>query len=243
MRSMAITRHVGYSVASIILLGCGSIGHAQSNQDNPYGGGSRLAPRRAQIVQSGPTAARLVLQNFGQCLYARGKGNAESFLSLPVDEPKYEKLQRALFDSVGNSCLEGDGTLRFSNDLLRGAIAEAAYRLKFGNKTSVLPIETATVDLKSSYKQPLSDVARRHLTLQEFGTCVAQSNASNVRAMLMSTPESGSEKAAFTSLSMNFSTCLSSGQNASFSKPSLRAILGEAMYRLSVIAASAQIEK
>lgn len=205
------------------------------NQDNSYSGGTRLAPKRGQLSQSGPAAARNILLQFGQCLYARRASSAERFMMLPVDSAEYEKLQRTLFDTMGDSCIEGDGTLSFSDSLLRGALFEAAYRKKFGGSNAPMRFDpTLKTDMAEAYTQPYSDVARRQIVLQDFAECVALTEPVEVRAMVMSSPESSREETAFANLSSKFGPCLTTGQKAAFSKPSLRAILAEALYRLSV---------
>jgi hypothetical protein len=223
----------------LAISGVGSVAHAQ-NQDNPYAGGTRVAPKRGQLSQSGPAAARNILLQFGQCLYARRVGSAERFMTLPVDTDEYAKLQRTLFDTMGDSCIEGDGTLSFSDGLLRGALFEAAYRKKFGGGDAPLSFDSSlTTSTATSYKPPYSDAARRQIVLQDLAECVVKTEPTEVRAMVLSVPESQREETAFANLSAKFGPCLTTGQKASFSKPSLRAILAEALYRVSVAAMSA----
>lgn len=227
----------------LVLLGCvaaiaQSVPSAAQNQENSYAGGSRLAPRAAQITQSGPAAARFVLQKFAQCLYAR-RGNAtERFLALPVDTREFATLQRTLFDSVGDSCLEGDGTLRASDDLLRGALFEAAYRKKFGNSRPVRLDGSSATGGTAVYAQPFSEAARREIMMQDIAGCTVRADWNSARSLIMSYPETTRENMAFSAITAKLRPCLASGQKAEFSKPALRAVLAEGLYRMSVAASA-----
>jgi hypothetical protein len=208
---------------------------AQSDDDS-YSGGSRLRPQAAQLVQSGPAYARSILLKFGQCIYSRRTGVAERFLALPVDSQEYSSLHKSLFVTLADSCLEGDGELYFTDDLLRGALFEAAYRKKFGKKGPTNFASSLKTGQLETYVQPLSDDARRQLVLQDMAECVVRADPKAVKLLILSSPESARENEAVRTVTAKISPCLSNGQKAGFSRPSLRAILAEALYRLSVTA-------
>jgi hypothetical protein len=208
---------------------------AQSDDDS-YSGGSRLRPQAAQMVQSGPAYARSILLKFGQCIYSRRTGVAERFLVLAVDTQEYTSLQRSLFTTLADSCLEGDGELQFTDDLLRGALFEAAYRRKFGKKGPTNFALSPKTGQLEAYVQPLSDDARRQILLQDMGECVVRTDPKTVKLLILSSPESARENESVRTVTAKISPCLSNGQKAGFSRPSLRAILAEALYRLSVTA-------
>ena len=218
----------------VLLFGLSVPAIAQSNRLNEYGGGSRLIPRAAQIIQSGPNAAAIVLQNFGECIVARRVSSTEQLLALPISATAYEKGFRRLFSSVGDSCLEGDGTLEFSDSLLRGSLFQALYRKKFARADIPSTGFNLGTDSGSDYVPPWSEVVRQHLVLQQFSHCVTQASANDVRKLVLSSPGSSLEEAAVVALSPKFSSCFSVGTSLKMTKPALRAMLAEALYRVSV---------
>jgi hypothetical protein len=218
----------------VLLVVAASPASAQSNRDNPFGGGSRLGPKEAQIVQSGPDAARTVMQALGQCVYARRPEKAERYLAIPTDTREYDILGRQMIDSLGDRCLGGDGELQFSNGLFRGALFEAAYRKKFTTKPAGSFEGTADIGWFANYEKPLSDAGKRHIIVQDLAECVVRGNPSLARALIFSGTGSANEDRLVKELSKLLGPCLVSGQKAEVSKPSLRAFLAEALYRLSV---------
>ena len=203
------------------------------NQDNDYGGGSRLGPRRAQINQSGTDAARVVLQDFAQCLYARRPSSAERFMALPVDTKEYASAKKTLFDTLGDSCIEGDGSLQFSPSLLRGALFEAAYRKKFASQAPVAFVAEAEVSVAANYARPYSEDARKQIILQDFAMCVVKAAPSGARLLILTSPGTSRESIALTAISGHLGPCLTKDQKVELSKPSLRGIMAEALYRMS----------
>jgi hypothetical protein len=235
----ADARSCGIVVAMVAALLAAGPAHTQ-NQDNPYGGGTRIKPRAAQINQSGGDAARVVLTQFGQCVYSRRGSSAERIMAMPVDAPGYEKEQRALFDQLGDSCLEGDGTLYFSDGLMRAALFEAAYRKKFGSRPAPTAFNAAVnTDPAAVYAQPLSAIARRQLVLQSFADCVVRADPTTVHNLILSPPGSPREETGMTQISTKLGPCLVTGQKIEFSKPSLRGFLAEALYRLAIASENA----
>lgn len=223
-------------LVAIITLPVSSSVMAQ-NQDDSYSGGSRLKPRAAQIVQSGPTAARVVLQKFAECLNARRTGTVERFLALPVDTEEYRKMERGLFSNVGDTCLSGSGEFQFSDGLLRGALFEAVYRKRFKGKVPVLASPRSFNGAAAVYAQPLSSAASRHLDLQSFSECVVAADATSAREFILSSPETAREAGNIANLSAKMGPCLAAGQKGGFSKTSLRGLIAEALYQLSASAA------
>jgi hypothetical protein len=235
MRSFNVLMMMAILATSLAFVFTVSPAFAQSDDDS-YSGGSRLRPQAAQMVQTGPAYARNVLLKFGQCVHSRRTGGAERFLTLPVDTQEYAALQRSLFAVVGDSCLEGDGELHFTEDLLRGALFEAAYRKKFGKKGPTSFAASLKTGHVETYTQPLSDAARRQIVLQDMAECVVRADPAAVKLMFLSSPESARESSAVRTITAKLPPCLSNGQKAEFSRPSLRAILAEALYRMSIAA-------
>jgi hypothetical protein len=227
----------GLFVFALVLLSA-SPAWAQANQENPFGGGSRLRPNDAQIVQSGVTAARKVMQVFGQCVYDRRPAKAEHFMALPMDTREYDKLETQMTDELGDSCLSGDGTLQYSSGLFRGALFEAAYRKKFGAHPITSFDSTKNMSLATAYAKPWSDVGKRHIIVQDLAECVVRGNPAEVHTLMLTSTSSPKENGMVTELSTKLGPCLLSGQKAEISKPSLRAFLAEAIYRLSVASAA-----
>jgi hypothetical protein len=208
---------------------------AQSNRSNEYGGGSRLQPRAAQIVQSGPNAAAVALQKFGECIVARRLTSTEQIVMLTIDTPAYARGIDRLFTSVGDACLEGYGNLRFSESLLRGSLFEALYRRRFARaEINGFPLDFDTRYSSTYTSQPVAEPARRHIILQQFSECVTKANVVDVRKLILSSPGSSSEDASISALSPKLPACFPAGTSLEVTKPSLRSMLAEALYRMSV---------
>ena len=69
-----------------------------------------------------------------------------------------------------------------------------------------------------------------------IGDCVARKAPQDVHALLIAEPYSGADTAAVEKLKPALGYCLSTGQTVKFSRGSLRAFTGEAMYKLAVAA-------
>jgi hypothetical protein len=222
-------------LCAVVLL-CTGVGSAfaQSNQGNPFGGGSRLGPKDAQIVQTGVDAARKVMQTFGKCIYERSPAKAERFMALPMDVPEYRTLGRQMSDEVGDRCLSGDGELQFDDGLFRGALFEAAYRKKFAALPATSFEGTQSVGWLPAYAKPWSEAAKRHIIVQDLAECVVRGDPALAHALMLSSTGSPKEKGIVGQLASKLGPCLMSGQKAQISKPSLRSFLAEALYRLSV---------
>ena len=115
--------------------------------------------------------------------------------------------------------------------VFRGVLFEALYRDEFGRSLpddlSLRPaVDYATgADLAVGWQQ-------QEVALRRFSDCVVRKDPRTVHTLISSRPESATETEAFSVLGNSFSECLFKDQTLRFTKVSLRAVLGESLYRV-----------
>jgi len=111
-------------------------------------------------------------------------------------------------------------------DILRGMLAEAAFK-RDGNGVQALQ----PLPIQQIYQRNWFAVTGRHVTVDEMGACIADTNPAGVLALARSVPTSKEESAAFTALGPNLGACLRAGTKLQASRQALRAALSEALYQ------------
>jgi hypothetical protein len=126
----------------------------------------------------------------------------------------------------------------FPTDILRGMLAEAALD-RARDQVSVLQPQP----LQQIYQRDWYAVTGRHVSVDEMGACVADTNPAGVLALTRTQPTSTDENAAFGGLMDNFGKCLRAGVKLQASRPALRAALAEALFqRLNAPAPALSVE-
>jgi len=85
--------------------------------------------------------------------------------------------------------------------------------------------------IQQIYQRNWFAVTGRHVTVDEMGACIADTNPAGVLALARSVPTSKEESAAFTALGPNLGACLRAGTKLQASRQALRAALSEALYQ------------
>lgn len=124
--------------------------------------------------------------------------------------------------------------VKFSNEVLRGMLAERALE-KAGPQLAAL----APLPLQTIYQRPWFAVTGRHLTVDEMGACIADTNPAGIYALTRTLPTSSEEGAAFAALGDNLSKCLRAGTKLQANRQSLRAALADALFQRLYVPAPA----
>jgi len=137
------------------------------------------------------------------------------------------------FQSRLDWCFDAaEGGLSFTNDLLRGGIAEVYYHRAFPNGLPAAPADPASA-AATAWAQPraaaFSPPGRgQYEMLHSVARCVVVRRPAAVAAVLAAPPLSVGEGTALRALQADLSACLTSGITFTASRQSLRGLLAEA---------------
>jgi hypothetical protein len=117
----------------------------------------------------------------------------------------------------------------------REALYPALYRREFGNSGVPVGIENLEpLTLASEFDGNVSTLPSTYRPGRALGDCVARKAPQQSHVMLMTKLFSLEEKTAVETLKPSLAFCLSEGQTVRFTRLSLRAYLGEALYKLAI---------
>ena len=195
------------------------------------------ASASAQASASPPAATkaaqeavvRKTLYDHGACLVRELRRASERYLATFPFSENAEKAARRL---VTPQCPEG-ADLPLSVEALRGPLYEALYHAEFGN-APVADLEgVAPIDYSVGEGTVDTEARSIQVALRFFADCVVRRNYQPVRALVSTEVASEAEKTAFQPLVPSMSACLPQGTTLKFTRPLLRALFAETLYRLS----------
>lgn len=175
--------------------------------------------------------ARRIMHDFAICLSRySGRGVEEFLATFPGTNEAIESAGRI----VTADCLR-HGRLQFENSLLRGSLYEIMFEKDFGDEDGVDFSSTPAIDYTQG-RLLESDAERMQVGLRQFADCVVRAEPVASRALILSDPADEDESESFAALNPHFRACLSAGAELAFSKPVLRSLIAESLYRLSAAA-------
>lgn len=219
------------AAGAALLIGAATLPHTAAEAQGT-GGPSRVQRPAPAAPNSGRPLAneaesQRIMRDFAQCVVQGYRSWVDRFLATAPGSPEAQRLaQRVAF----NDCLL-IGELRFQEPLLRGGMYEALYQRDYGR------VEGPNVSTAPAINYDVRGATRDQVVLRRFADCVARENPAASRALVLSPVGQPSENAAFAALGETLSVCLVPGERAAFSRPILRGIIAEALYRLSQAAA------
>jgi hypothetical protein len=231
---------MGQLIVSAVLLVAAAL--AQAPGELPTG--SRLATRPLL----GPTMTAkdqaIGAKRMAECLYNRKTGLARDALLAPTKQAADSATAKLMgnVDCFGvefsNDMVE-QRQIVFPTDIMRGMLAEAALRR---SRAAVDALQA--LPRQNMYQRDWYVVTGRHVTVDEMGTCIADTNPAGTAALLRTEPVSKEEGAAFAALTDNLGKCLRVGTKLQASRQALRAALADALFqRLYRPAPSAEAAK
>jgi hypothetical protein len=178
--------------------------------------------------------ARRVLNDYATCLVKESERRVHEFL---ITFPGTAEARKIGADIAESDCLY-TGQLRFQPSLFRGSLYEALYSRDFAQKATI--DFTAAPALDYSVGKPSGDeAADGQVAIRNFADCVIRADPANARALTLSKVSSSEESRAFEALKPELSGCLTTGIELTFSKPVLRGLVAETLYRLTAASAAA----
>lgn len=202
-------------------------------QDQPETGTRLAAPKSRNVGSVALTAKDQAVgaKRMAECMYNRKGTVARQALLATTPEAAKAALDRMMGevtcfgDDVSND-LVGYRTARIPRDILRGMLAEAAFKRDSDGAQALKPLP-----LQQIYQRNWFAVTGRHVSVDEMGACIADTNPGGILTLVRSVPTSPEEGAAFAALSGNLGTCLRAGTKLQASRQSLRAALADALYQ------------
>jgi len=196
--------------------------------------GTRLAPPKARDVGSvGLTSKDQAVgaKRMAECIYnrkgvlARQALLAQSAAAAAAAITKMTGDLTCFGDDASNDLVLMRVAL-IPPDILRGMLAEAAFKRDSEGVQSLQPLP-----IQQIYQRNWFAVTGRHVTVDEMGACIADTNPAGILALARSVPTSKEESAAFAALGPNLGACLRAGTKLQASRQALRAALSEALYQ------------
>jgi hypothetical protein len=194
----------------------------------PSADGSAIVPDRERHDNQ---RAQRVMAGFADCLANPWRADLTSFLSRFPGSPAASAEVHRLTSSF---CLDTDfATLTFSVDLLRGALFNLLYRRNFGAAPMVDVKAVAPIDytLGSITAEPRR--AAWHIVRWNYADCVVRATPDDARALVLSEVAGEGETQAFRALRPELARCMPAGADWHFTRPILRGLIAETLYRLS----------
>lgn len=193
-----------------------------------------------QVTDASRRMAFTVVQWMGACVV---KADPSTSVALLVTVPGSEtgrqaldKLKPRLSKCLGKASqitdLYGELQLKLSDSLLRGAIAEALYRLQFRTRppSVVTGLNSVGPILPADQTRPDDhDV----MIAYAFAQCLTQERPLLVRRLALSKIGSDEELASYSALTPAMAPCLVTGMTLKINRSSLRFTLAESLYRWS----------
>jgi len=202
-------------------------------QDQPETGTRLAAPKSRNVGSVALTAKDQAVgaRRMAECMYNRKGTVARQALLAPTAAAANAALDRMMGevtcfgDDVSND-LVGMRTARIPRDILRGMLAETALGREDDNVGALQPLA-----LQQVYQRNWFAVTGRHVSVDEMGACIADTNPAGILTLVRTVPTSPEESAAFSALGGNLGKCLRAGTKLQASRQSLRAALADALYQ------------
>jgi len=124
--------------------------------------------------------------------------------------------------------------MRMQPATFRDALYPALYRRDFARQGPVMAIATAAPALLSAeFDGDLATLPANYRIQRALGDCVARASPAGAHALLMATPYDRREDEAVAMLRPALAGCVVQGQTVRLDRATLRAVVGEAAYKLA----------
>jgi hypothetical protein len=219
---------MGQLCVSAVLLVAAAL--AQAPRAEPPTGsrlGNRLKPGPYLTAKDQAVGAKTM----ADCMYDQNEKIARAALLAPNKDSADQALQRLTGNLYCSRIIPGNDLVEariasFSTEVLRGMMAERAL-------TKVRPQQAAlpALALQNIYQRPWFAITGRHLSVDEMGACIADTNPVGITALIRTVPTTPEEGQAFASLAADMGKCLRAGTKLQANRQSLRAALAEALFQ------------
>jgi hypothetical protein len=127
--------------------------------------------------------------------------------------------------------------LRFRQSIFRGTLYESLYRADYARGRAVDIASAPQIAYVTGDPATWTQGQREWLGLQDFADCVVRAKPAEARALVMSEVETAAEGRALASIGPALGPCLVQGVETRFSRPILRGLIAESLYRLTAAVA------
>jgi hypothetical protein len=172
-------------------------------------------------------------RHFTDCVADNQWEMARPLFATPVGSQEESRiLSRLTGGDYGSKCSSAL-RMRMTWMLMRGGIAEARYRLVFGDRrpASATGETTTPVPAGASFRWVGFQQDSNARQLYAFATCVARTDPAGVHNVLVERIGFKGERLALQALSRRFGACLAPGQRLQANSLTLRPWLAEAQYQ------------
>lgn len=168
------------------------------------------------------------------CLAGRDAAAAERLLATaPYSNEERDEATRTL--RLAQRCLRAREAVATSALALRGAVAEALYEARFTQPPAPRDPAVAAAPWFRVEAATARDNAATLGPVYALADCSAARDPNLVRALLATEPGDAAENAALQALGPTWNACVTAGTQLALDRNSIRAILGEALYRWSMV--------
>ena len=189
-------------------------------------------PSQAALMRLPPAdQARAIAGEYARCVAQRHRRAVDRALSLPFSGDWSSEMRR-LTDA---NCLEYQ-MLRFSPDLIRGALFGATYRLDYARAAPALATAEA-IDFAADGSAGGPDGSMP--ALRRAVDCGVRAAPGDARAIVLADVASPAETRAYAAWVPHLANCLPHGSPIRFSRTVLGGMIAEMLYRNTRAAASA----
>jgi len=202
-------------------------------QDQPETGTRLAAPASRGITGVSLTSKDQAAgaKRMAECIYNRKGVLARQALLAPNVQSATAALDRLMgevrcFGDDASNDLVGMRIALIPRDILRGMLAESAMSRSKDEVSALQPLP-----IQKIYQRSWFAITGRHVSVDEMGACIADTNPAGIIALTRTDPMSKEEGAAFSALGGNMHDCLRAGTKLQASRQALRAALAEALYQ------------
>jgi hypothetical protein len=196
--------------------------------------GTRLAAPKSRNVGSVALTAKdqaVGAKRMAECLYNKKGTLSRQALLAPTAEAATAAMDRLMgevrcFGDDASNDLVYMRSVQMPRDILRGMLAETALDRADDRVAALQPLP-----LQQIYQRNWFAATGRHVSIDEMGACIADTNPAGIMTLVRTVPTSAEESAAFSALGGNLGTCLRAGTKLQASRQSLRAALADALYQ------------
>ncbi|MFN4095202.1 MAG: hypothetical protein ACK4GG_00340 [Sphingomonas sp.] len=199
--------------------------------------------RQQDMQKASSRTAAIELANYADCVVADRSGAeaVERFLrEYPQDRTESASGKTATNpDCMNESARRYPSTvmLHLSWGSFRAALYPALYRRDFGRSGPPAGIAALEpLSLAPEFDRDPATLPSAYRPRRALGDCVARQAPQDTHALLTAVPHGKAEDAAIAALGLPLAKCLPKGETFRLNRATLRAVVGEAMYKLALAA-------
>jgi len=216
--------------------------------------GSASAGAQSDDSDFSTKEVRAITYGYAKCIVGRHAAKASQAL---LENVANSVLLRRYPMLIDGQCLvdqlAGGGTMKFTGDLYRYALADALVKRELAVEPVPVLDGLPRLDARSlpEKPQPLApdakksarrkydaalksfDRAAAYHFLGGYGECVVRIDPAGAKSLLLTKPDSAEESASFSSLRPAFASCLPEGKTLQFGRVALRGTIAVNYYRLT----------